>query len=138
MIVTAFVHGAIASLGFWIFGIESRILWGLVTVIVSILPFLGAAIIWLPAAIYKLVIGETFNGVGILLYGILIVSTIDNIIRPGIVGSRAKIHPTLVFLGVLGGIEIFGFLGIIIGPLILSILTIFFDLYIVEKAYDKR
>ncbi len=136
MIVTAFIQGAIAALGFWVFGIESPILWGLVTVIVSILPFLGAAIVWLPAAIYKLAIGETFNAVGLMIYGALIISTIDNIIRPGIIGSKAKVHPSLVLLGVLGGIEIFGFLGIIVGPLILSILTIFLDLYLVEKKIE--
>ncbi len=137
MIVTAFVQGAIGALGFWIFGVKSPILWGLVTVIVAILPFVGAALVWLPAAIFKLAAGETFNGLGLLFYGALIISTIDNLIRPNIIGSRAKIHPAVVLLGVLGGIEIFGFLGIIIGPLILSILTIFLDLYLVEKSTRK-
>ncbi len=134
MIVTAFVQGAVGALGFWIFGVNSPILWGLVTVIVAILPFVGAALVWLPAAIFKLAVGETFNGLGLLFYGMFIISTIDNLIRPGIIGSRAKIHPSVVLLGVLGGIEIFGFLGIIIGPLILSIMTIFLDLYLVEKT----
>ncbi len=134
MIVTAFVQGAVAALGFWIFGVESPILWGLVTIIVAILPFVGAALVWLPSAVYKLAIGETFNGLGILFYGMLIISTIDNLIRPSIIGSRAKIHPALVLLGVLGGIELFGFLGIIIGPLILSISTMFMDLYLLEKG----
>ncbi len=133
MIVTAFVQGAIGALGFWIFGVNSPILWGLVTIIVAILPFVGAALVWLPAALFKLAAGETFNGLGLLIYGMFIISTIDNFIRPAIIGSRANIHPAVVLLGVLGGIEIFGFLGIIIGPLILSIMTIFLDLYLVEK-----
>ncbi|MDP3916713.1 MAG: AI-2E family transporter [Nanoarchaeota archaeon] len=134
MIVTAFVQGAVGAIGYWIFGMESPILWGLVTVVVAILPFVGAALIWLPASIYMLISGETFNGLGLLFYGIFIISTIDNIIRPSIVGSKAKIHPALVLLGVLGGIELFGFLGIIIGPLVLSILTIFIELYLLEKT----
>ncbi|MBT6044725.1 AI-2E family transporter [Candidatus Woesearchaeota archaeon] len=138
MIVTAFVQGAVGALGFWIFGVNSPILWGLVTVIVAILPFVGAALVWLPAAIFKLAIGETFNGLGLLFYGMFIISTIDNLIRPSIIGSRAKIHPAVVLLGVLGGIEIFGFLGIIIGPLILSIMTIFLDLYLVEKTNTRK
>tara|TARA_Y100000310_G_C20697615_1_gene826813 strand:+ start:5320 stop:6342 length:1023 start_codon:yes stop_codon:yes gene_type:complete len=138
MIVTAFVQGAIGALGFWIFDVDSPILWGLITVIVAILPFVGAALVWLPASIYKLAIGETFNGLGILFYGMLIISTIDNLIRPSIIGSRAQIHPALVLLGVLGGLEIFGFLGIIIGPLILSIATIFLDLYLLEKTSTKK
>jgi predicted PurR-regulated permease PerM len=137
IIVTAFVQGAIAALGFWIFGVSSPILWGLVSVVAAILPFIGASLVWLPAAIYKLAIGETFNGLGLLFYGIFIISTIDNVIRPGIVGSKGKVHPALVLLGVLGGLELFGFLGIIIGPLILSILTIFLDLYLLEKI-NKR
>lgn len=138
MIVTAFVQGAVGALGFWIFGVNSPILWGLVTVIVAILPFVGAALVWLPAAIFKLAAGETFNGLGLLFYGMFIISTIDNFIRPGIIGSRANIHPAVVLLGVLGGIEIFGFLGIIIGPLILSIMTIFLDLYLVEKTKTRK
>jgi predicted PurR-regulated permease PerM len=137
IIVTAFIQGAIAALGFWIFGISSPILWGLVSVVAAILPFIGASLVWLPAAIIKLATGETFNGLGLLFYGIFIISTIDNVIRPGIVGSKGKIHPALVLLGVLGGLELFGFLGIIIGPLILSILTIFLDLYLLEKT-NKR
>ena len=138
MIVTAFVQGAVGALGFWIFGVNSPILWGLVTVIVAILPFVGAALVWLPAAIFQLAIGETFNGLGLLFYGMFIISTIDNLVRPSIIGSRAKIHPAVVLLGVLGGIEIFGFLGIIIGPLILSIMTIFLDLYLVEKTNTRK
>ena len=138
MIVTAFVQGAVGALGFWIFDVSSPILWGLVTVIVAILPFVGAALVWLTAAIFKLAAGDTFNGLGLLFYGMFIISTIDNLIRPGIIGSRAKIHPSVVLLGVLGGVELFGFLGIIIGPLILSILTIFLDLYLVEKISASK
>ncbi len=133
MVVTAFVQGAVGALGFWVFGVSSPILWGLVTIIVAILPFVGAALVWLPAAIYKLAVGEMFNGIGLLLYGVLIISTIDNFIRPSIVGSRGNVHPALVLLGVLGGLELFGFLGIILGPLILSIGSMFLDMYLLEK-----
>tara|TARA_Y100000310_G_scaffold345145_1_gene462172 strand:- start:232 stop:1269 length:1038 start_codon:yes stop_codon:yes gene_type:complete len=138
IIVTAFVQGAMGALGFWIFGVESPILWGLVMTVLAILPFLGAFLVWLPAAIFKLAIGDTFNGLGIFFFGIFIISTIDNLIRPGIIGSRGKIHPALVLLGVLGGIELFGFLGIIIGPVILSILTVFLDLYLLEKKRKPK
>jgi len=138
LVVTAFVQGAIGALGLWIFGVQSPIFWGLVMIILSMLPFVGATLVWLPAAVYKLMVGEIFNGVGLLLYGILIVSTIDNIIRPKIIGTKGKIHPALVLLGVLGGIEIFGLFGIIIGPLILAILTVFLELYILEKHPKHR
>tara|TARA_Y100000310_G_scaffold338576_1_gene428587 strand:+ start:1335 stop:2399 length:1065 start_codon:yes stop_codon:yes gene_type:complete len=133
IVVTAFVQGAIGALGLWIFGVQSPILWGLVMIILSMLPFLGAFIVWMPAAIFKLVIGDTFNGLGLLFYGLFIISTIDNVVRPAIIGSKGKIHPALVLLGVLGGLEIFGLFGIILGPLILSIFTVFLELYFLEK-----
>ncbi len=133
IVLTAFIQGGVGALGLWIFGIPSPLLWGLVMVILSMLPFVGASFVWFPAALYKIFTNDTFNGFGLLLYGIFIVSTIDNIIRPKIVGAKGKVHPVLVLLGVLGGLKVFGFLGIILGPLILAILTVFLDLYLLEK-----
>jgi len=137
VVLTAIVQGAIAGIGFWIFDVGSPFLWGIVMVLLSLIPFVGAAFVWLPAAIIKLAAGQTFNGIGLLLYGVLIVSTIDNIIRPKIIGSRSKVHPALILLGALGGIKFFGIMGIIIGPLILSILTVFFDIYTSEEFEDS-
>jgi predicted PurR-regulated permease PerM len=136
LVLTAFIQGAVGALGLWIFDVPSPILWGLVMVVLSMLPFVGAAFVWFPAALYKIFTNDTFNGVGLLLYGLFIVSTIDNIIRPKIVGSKGKIHPVLVLLGVLGGIKMFGFLGIILGPLILAILVVFMDIYILERTHQ--
>lgn len=133
IVVTAFIQGALGAVGLWIFNVSNPLLWGMVMVILSMLPFIGAWLVWLPASLYKIFSGDLFNGVGLLLYGLLIVSTIDNIIRPKIIGTKGKIHPVLVLLGVLGGIEVFGLLGIIIGPLILSILEVFLELYILER-----
>ena len=135
VVLTAFIQGGVGALGLWIFGVPSPLLWGLVMVILAMLPFVGAAFIWFPAAIYNIFTGETFNGFGLLLYGLLIVSTIDNIVRPKIVGTKGKVHHVLVLLGVLGGIKVFGFLGIILGPLILAILRVFLDIYLLEKDY---
>ena len=101
-------------------------------IILAMLPFIGAAFIWFPASLFKLASGETTNGIGLLLYGLFIVSTIDNIIRPKIIGSRSKVHPSLILIGALGGIKLFGLIGIVVGPLILAILTVFFDLYLSE------
>jgi len=133
LVVTAIVQGVVGAIGLWIFDVSSPILWGVVMIILSMLPFVGAAFVWFPAVVYKFIIGDVFNGVGLLLYGLFIISTIDNIIRPKIVGSKGKIHPILVLLGVLGGLEVFGLLGIIIGPLILAILMVFLSLYLGER-----
>ncbi len=133
VIATAFVQGSVGALGFYLFGVSSPILWGIVMIILAMLPFLGAAFIWLPAAIIKIAAGDSTNGVGLLLYGIFIISMIDNLIRPGIISARGKVHPVLVLLGVLGGLQLFGLIGLIIGPLALSLLVVFVELYLSEK-----
>lgn len=133
LVMTAFIQGTAGAIGLWIFNVPSPLLWGLVMIILSMLPFVGASFVWFPAAIYKLFTGETFNGIGLILYGLFIVSTIDNIIRPKLIGSKGKIHPVMVLLGVLGGIRVFGLLGIILGPLIFAIFNVFLDIYILER-----
>ena len=138
IVLTAIVQGIVAGIGFWIFDVSSPFLWSTVMILLSMIPFVGPALIWLPAAIIKLASGETVNGFGLLLYGIFIVSIIDNIIRPKIIGSRSKVHPAIVLIGVLGGIKFFGIMGIIIGPLILSILTAFFEIYTSEEFEESH
>ncbi|MDP3917912.1 MAG: AI-2E family transporter [Candidatus Woesebacteria bacterium] len=138
VIVTAVIQGSIGALGLWIFGIESPIVWGLVMIIAAMIPFVGPAFIWFPAALAKIFAGESFNGFGLLLYGLLIVSTIDNVVRPKIIGSRGKMHPVLVLLGVLGGLKVFGLVGVVFGPLILAITMVFLEFYLSEKHDIKR
>jgi len=136
IVLTAIIQGTIGGIGLWIFKVQSPFLWGIVMIILSLFPFVGAAFVWLPAAIIKLSLGDTFNGIGLLLFGVFIVSTIDNIVRPKIIGSRSKVHPAMVLIGVLGGLRFFGIMGIIIGPLILAILTVFFEIYTSEEFED--
>lgn len=106
--------------------------------IAAMLPFVGTAIIWFPAALINLASGDTFNGLGLLIYGLLIISTIDNLIRPKIIGDRSKVNPGLILIGVLGGIGLFGLIGVIIGPLIMAILTVFFEIYISDEFEDQN
>lgn len=133
VIITAIIQGGIGALGLWIFGIKSPILWGIVMIVAAMIPFVGPAFIWFPAALSRIIAGDNLNGFGLLFYGLLIVSTIDNIIRPKIIGSRGKMHPALVLLGVLGGLKVFGLVGIVFGPLILAITTVFLEFYLSEK-----
>lgn len=137
VIVTAIIQGSIGALGLWIFDVSSPILWGIVMIIAAMIPFVGPAFIWFPAALAKLFAGDSVNGFGLLIYGLLIVSTIDNVIRPKIIGSRGGIHPVLVLLGVLGGLKVFGLIGVVFGPLILSITTVFLGFYLSEKHEIK-
>ncbi len=120
-ILIAVIQGILGGIGFAIFGISSPILWGFAMGIASFIPIVGTAIIWVPAAIFKLIQGDFVSGIGLFLFGALVVGTIDNLIRPIFVSSKAKVHPAIVLLGVLGGLELFGFTGIIIGPLALAL-----------------
>lgn len=133
VLVTAIIQGIIGIIGMYIFGVSSPLLWGILMTIAAMIPVGGTALVWLPLSLYQFFTGYIFDGVGLFLYGLLIISTIDNIIKPNLIGGRGKIHPALVLLGVLGGLKIFGLIGVIIGPLALAILVVFYDLYKSEQ-----
>lgn len=127
--IVALVQGALGAFGFWIFGINGFLWWGIVMAFFALIPFVGTGIIWLPASVYLFLSGYlqgeqalVWKGLGLLIYGILIVSSVDNVIRPYIVAGRAKVHPLMILLGVLGGLFVFGIIGLLIGPLILALL----------------
>lgn len=140
-ILTAILQGILGGIGFFILGISSPILWGFIMTIFALIPYFGTAIVWLPAALNLLFIGYlqndnsfTIRGIVLILYGVFIISTIDNILRPKLISNKAKVHPILVLLGVLGGLSLFGFLGLILGPIMLALLMTFVDIYEEEKA----
>jgi predicted PurR-regulated permease PerM len=119
-IVVSIAQGAVGAVGFLIFGIPNPIFWGFLMIVLSVIPFVGAFLVWAPAGVILLATGDTVGGVGLLLWGFLPVSLVDNFLRPYLVGSRAEIHPALVLVGVLGGLLVFGFIGFVIGPLVLA------------------
>ena len=135
-IVVAIIQGALGGLGFFIFEVPSPILWGIIMMFFSLIPFVGSSIIWFPAAILLIFNGYIqldnviiIKGVLLILWGMFIVGLIDNLLKPKIIGTKARIHPVLVLIGVLGGLKIFGIIGIIIGPIILALLTTFIKIY---------
>ncbi|MBI2507687.1 AI-2E family transporter [Candidatus Woesearchaeota archaeon] len=121
IILTAIIQGVLGGIGFAIFNIPSPILWGFVMAFASLIPFAGTALIWLPAGIIQIIQQDYFSGVGIIIFGALVVGTVDNLIKPKLIGRKANIHPTIILLGILGGLNLLGFIGLIIGPLILAI-----------------
>ena len=129
VLITAVVQGIFGTLGLIIFDVSSPILWGSIMVLTATIPLLGTWIIWLPASLFKIFSGEYFNGFGLLFYGILIVATIDNFIKPKLISERSKIHPVLIILGVFGGLKVFGIIGIMLGPIILGILSLVYNFY---------
>ncbi len=144
-LLVAFIQGLIAGIGYWIFGIKAPILWGLVTALFALLPVLGTTFVWLPASLYLMLNGfmlsdssGIFRGIGLFLYGALIVSTIDNVLKPKIIGHRGKVHPVIVLLGVFGGLIVFGPIGIIVGPVVLALFITFVNMYYEESAAGKE
>ena len=109
------------GVGFWFLGLRSPILWGVVTAACSLVPVVGSALVWLPAALFLVASGHWAKGVILLAWGAGFVSIVDHIVRPYVVGGRARMNSLLVFFSLLGGIQAFGILGIFLGPLVLSI-----------------
>jgi predicted PurR-regulated permease PerM len=135
-IITAIIQGIIGGIGFYIFGVNNALFWGMIMVFLSILPFIGAWLVWFPAVFYLIIagiiLGDTtlvFQGVGLAAYCGILVSFSDNFFRTYIVADKAKMHPLLMILGVFGGVVVFGVTGFILGPLILAFFSIFLDIY---------
>ena len=123
------IQGALGGIVFLITGIEGALIWGLLMVIMAVVPAVGCAIIWGPAGILMLLMGHTWEGTLILATGILVISTIDNLLRPILIGQDVEMHPLLIFLSTLGGIVVFGFAGFVIGPIIASMLLAIWEMY---------
>jgi predicted PurR-regulated permease PerM len=120
--LTAVIQGSLGGLMFFIFGVPNAIFWGFIMIIFAFVPFLGTPMIFVPAALLELAQGDYLAGFGVLIVGGIIVMNIDNLLRPFLIGSFGKIHPVIVLVGVLGGLQVFGFAGMILGPLILAIM----------------
>lgn len=137
----ALIQGITAALGYYLFGLNSVLLLAILTTIAAFVPVVGAIAVWLPVSLWVIIDGimsslnkEVFNGIGLLIYGAVIVSTLDNFIKPMIIGDRAHMHPLLVLLGILGGIAMFGIIGILLGPLVLAVLMTFIEIYQEESV----
>jgi len=139
-IIVAIVQGTLAGIGYAIFGVKSPIFWAIITTIAALIPFMGTALVWLPISAVIIISGITtgnsailWKGLGLLIYGTLIVGTIDNILRPKLVGEKGKISPLIVLVGALGGLKLVGFLGFIVGPLILALFITIMHIYVEER-----
>ena len=121
LLVTALVQGALAGLGYWVAGMSAPILLGFVTALFALVPF-ATPIAWGSAGLWLLLHGDTMAGVGVLLWGALVVSQIDNVIRPLVISATTEIPFLLVLIGVLGGLLAFGLIGLFLGPIVLAVL----------------
>jgi predicted PurR-regulated permease PerM len=130
------IQGALAGLAFWLAGIPGAAFWGTITAVVSIIPAIGSAIIWVPMVIYLLVTGHTGAGLGLLLWSVLVVSTIDNFLRPRLVGRDTRMSDLLVLLSTLGGLGLFGPVGFIVGPIVAALFVTVWHIY--GEAFRDR
>lgn len=127
-------QGTLGGIAFSIFGLPSPVFWGTTMAVFSLVPFFGTFIIWGPAGLILILGGSYAKGIGLLLFGIMIISTVDNILKPLIIGGRTKLHMLLIFFSVLGGIKFFGFIGFILGPIIAALCLSLLEIYTVDEV----
>ena len=115
------LQGGVAGLAFWVAGVPGSAFWGTMMVVLSIIPAVGAALIWIPAVIYLFMVGQTVPALGLLIWCGTVVSLLDNFLRPRLIGRDAKMSDLLIFLSTIGGIALFGAVGFIVGPIVAAL-----------------
>lgn len=128
------VQGIFAALGYWIFGMDDFLLWGFITGVFAFFPLVGTMIIWVPLVIYLIAQGHTWPGVGLAIYSIIVTGNVDYVARITFMKRIGDVHPLVTVLGVIVGLNLFGFVGLIFGPLLVSYFLILVKIYINEFA----
>jgi predicted PurR-regulated permease PerM len=139
-LLTALVHGAAEGLVFLVFGVASPLLWGAVMAVLSLVPLIGTALVWLPVGVFYLLTGAVAKGIAFLAVCALVAGSIDNVVKPFFIGRKTEINTLWLFLGVMGGIGYFGFLGFVLGPLLITILLALVEILptVVFKGADEK
>lgn len=127
-LIVAIIQGALGGVIFWILGIHAPILWAAVMAVFSLLPAVGAAVVWLPVAIYLLVTGSTWQGLLLIAWGVFVIGLIDNLLRPILVGKEARMPDYVVLISTVGGIAMIGINGLVIGPVIAAMFIAVWDI----------
>ncbi len=130
--VLAIIQGVVATIGYWIFGVKDFALWGFLTGVFSMVPIVGSALIWAPLCIYLFAIDKTGKAIGLLLYAALLISNIDYVVRLTLLRKFMDVHPVITVFGVIVGLGLFGFWGVIFGPLLISYFVILIRIYMNE------
>ena len=136
-ILIAIIQGLLGGLSFWVLGLPSPIFWGTAMALLSFIPIGGTALIWAPASIFLLIGGAVLKGLILLGLGGCVISMVDNILRPLFISAKTNIHPLLLFFAVLGGIQAFGLIGLVAGPLIATLFLTLIEIYIQGVKPDK-
>ncbi len=137
-IAVAVTQGVLGGLAFWYLGIQGAILWAVLMAFLSLLPAVGAGLVWGPVAIYYLLTGSVAAGIGLTVYGVLVIGLVDNILRPILVGKDTKMPDYVVLISTLGGMALFGINGFVIGPLIAALFMAAWDLFVSTRDNEVR
>jgi predicted PurR-regulated permease PerM len=138
MFVTASVQGILAGIGFAVAGVRFSVVLGFATAFFALIPFVGAAALWLPIGVFLFLKGWVAQGIGILLWGTLVVSMVDNFLRPYIIGEKAELPVVFLFFGTLGGLQAYGPVGLLVGPLTVASVLAFAKIYGEQLARSER
>ncbi len=128
-LIVAVVQGMLTAIGFAIFGVPNAVLWGSVTAIAALIPGVGTSLVLIPAILFLFFNSEVFHAIGLIVWGVVAVGLIDNFLGPKLVGRGIQMHPLIVLLSVFGGIGLFGPMGLLLGPLAISMLFAFIEIY---------
>lgn len=132
-VLMAFAQGLLAGLGLWIFGVSNVLFWTFMMILLGFIPIIGSAFIWVPAALFLILGGQITSGILLLLYGAIVVGGSDNLLRPMVVDDDADIHPFFILIGLIGGVGLFGPVGLFLGPVIFGILKNLLDMILEEQ-----
>ena len=122
-------QGTLAGMAFAVAGIEGAVFWGTIMSLLSVIPGLGTAVVWVPAAIVLLIVGHAGRAIGLALFCGLVVGTIDNVLRPRLVGADTRMHPLLILFSTMGGLAFFGFPGVIVGPILAALFITIWEMF---------
>ena len=136
--VLAIAQGLCAYIGYLIFGIKDPMLWGFVTCVCSVIPFVGSGLIWIPLVVYLYAGGNPGGAMGLAAYCAIVVLNVDNVLRLFLLKAFADIHPLITLFGVITGLKLFGFIGLIFGPLLVSYLLLMARIYVSEFAETRN
>lgn len=131
--ILAISQGVIAIIGYWIFGVDKAIFWGLMTGVASVIPMVGTMLIWVPICIYQLATGDVHNALLLAIYSLVLVGSIDNVLRFTLLKRMADVHPLVTVFGVILGVQLFGIMGLVFGPLLFSLPGILYNVFKIER-----
>jgi predicted PurR-regulated permease PerM len=137
-VLVAIAQGALGGLIFWFLGVQAPMLWAVVMAFLSLLPAVGAAIVWAPVAVYFLVVGKIWQGVALIAFGVFVIGLVDNFLRPILVGKDTKMPDYVVLLSTVGGMALFGLNGFVIGPVIAALFIAAWDLFASAEEFHQE